>query len=147
MLLLLPLVLSSALDSREVVSWQRFDGLNAVAALANLTVGTAVLAKGESTIGLSAQEVQRVLPLAVRKESNGSLTLRYDNVFTLGLRVTQQLVAQAANAESRVVALKEQNQRLEKRLEELERRLMLIGEMLDYRESVRQDDEPTVMRG
>ena len=61
--------------------------------------------------------------------------------------LTQQLVAQAANAESRVVALKEQNQRLEKRLEELERRLMLIGEMLDYRESVRQDDEPTVMRG
>ena len=45
-------------------------------------------------------------------------------------------------------ALKARMQSMESHVSELERRLVLIGEMLDFREQVRPPDEPTlVLRG
>ena len=144
-----------ALDTRQVVPWRNYGGVEAASIISNLTtIGTAKLAKGESRAALSPMEVQRVLPEAVKTEANGSLTLDYQQVFVLGLRATQHLAEQSSLMAKRVQSLEglntvlmKRNERLELRLGELERRLVLIGEMLDYRESVRPEDEPTMMRG
>ena len=144
-----------ALDTRQVVPWRNYVGVEAVSVIANLTsIGSAKLTEGDYRGTLSAQEVQRVLPEAVKTEANGSLTLDYQHVFVLGLRATQHLTELSSLMATRVQSLEtlnnllmKRNERLDQRLGELERRLVLIGEMLDYRESVRQDDEPTMMRG
>ena len=65
----------------------------------------------------------------------------------IGLRAIQYTLSQNRALNVRVHELETQNAELHRHLSELERRLVLIGEMLDFREQVRAPDEPTLMVG
>ena len=66
----------------------------------------------------------------------------------LSLRAIQHLLSENSALKARMQTLENQDEKLRRHLSELERRLVLIGEMLDFREQVRAPDEPTlVLRG
>lgn len=75
-------------------------------------------------IGLSPQEVSQVVPEAVSADVDGSLSITYRDLFVLGLRATQHLT--------------QQQRKLEAQVGELERRLILLGDVLDRQQQTRQ---------
>jgi len=92
---------ASLSDERAKAEWRSFgDALAKLRALGK--VGTYVRVDATTRkaladrrlVGLSAQEVQKVLPEAVVEGGDGLLSLKYQDVFVLGLRATQQLAAE-----------------------------------------------------
>ena len=100
---------ASLSDERAKASWRSFGG--ALAKLRALgKVGTYARVNALSDhrhVGLSAQEVKKVLPEAVVEGGDGLLSLKYQDVFVLGLRATQQLAAENAALRDELTGMKE----------------------------------------
>ena len=95
---LLALETATESDERTKSAWVNFD--NAVVKLNQLTkIGTfrkidpitRVLVSGEKFVGISAQEVQSVLPEAVVMRDDGYLAVKYTHLVVLMIRAIQEL--------------------------------------------------------
>lgn len=75
-----------------------------------------VMGQGQRLVGVSAQEVEKVLPEAVSRDENGYLTLRYQDLSVLGIRAVQDLSVQ-------VKALQQQNKELHELVQQQSRAL------------------------
>ena len=91
---------ASLSDERAKAEWRSFgDALAKLRALGKVGTYSRVNAATQTAladrrlVGLSAQEVQKVLPEAVVEGGDGLLSLKYQDVFVLGLRATQELAA------------------------------------------------------
>lgn len=126
---------SSLSDMRLKRDWRQFD--DALAKIGNLThVGTYERTASESTkrlVGLAAQEVRTVLPEAVEEDADGFFTLRYQDVFVLGLKAIQEL---SAKHEAQAQSLAATNAKLEAtnaRLEATNAKLEVANHKLEAR--------------
>ena len=116
---------SALSDERVKGNWELFD--NAAEKLQQLTkLGTFewVSGPGHETphttradaprqVGLSAQEIQDILPEAVRVGEDGLLTAQYTDVFVLGLKAIQELSAQNVNLKARLATTEARVARIE----------------------------------
>ena len=96
---------ASLSDERAKASWRSFgDALARLRALGKvgtyLRVGAATQGalSDRRLVGLSAQEVQAILPEAIVEGGDGLLSLKYQDVFVLGLRAIQELAAEGEAA-------------------------------------------------
>ena len=89
---------ASLSDERAKAEWRSFgDGLaklrtlDKVGTYSRVVAATQKALSGSRHVGLSAQEVRKVLPEAVVEGGDGLLSLKYQDVFVLGLRATVRL--------------------------------------------------------
>jgi len=124
---------SSASDERLKRDWTLLT--NATHKLRQLTkVGTyemlsrsgESLANGIRLVGVSAQEVQKVLPEAVSTDAGGYLSLRYQDLMVLGLRATQELSDEVVTLRQTNARLEEANARLEAQMAALLTRVVAL---------------------
>ena len=114
-------------DARTKGDWHLFE--EALAKICNLTlVGTFARMHGPGNVdpsstrhvGLAAQEVEKVLPEAVSAVDDGLLTIRYQDVFVMNIKATQELARQNRELKARVDHLEASNAQLMARMERME---------------------------
>lgn len=125
-------------DTRKKANWTRFEG--AAARISRLeSVGSYTLVDPLTKqpleppirhVGLSAQEVQTILPEAVHTADDGYLSLAYQDVFVLGLKAVKEheeelrsLRATAAASDKETSRLATENRQLASRVDALEGRI------------------------
>jgi len=79
-------------------------------------------------VGLSAQEVGKVLPEAVVEGGDGLLSLKYQDVFVLGLRATQQLTEEVISVKAENAALRDELTGMKEILEAVRSELAAVKE-------------------
>ena len=134
---------ASLSDERAKSEWRSFgDALAKLRALGK--VGTYVRVDATTRkaladrrlVGLSAQEVQKVLPEAVVEGGDGLLSLKYQDVFVLGLRATQQLTEEVISVKAENAALRDELTGMKEILEAVRSELAAVKEWrkkADYR--------------
>jgi len=105
---------ASLSDERAKAGWRPFGdalaklrALDKVGTYARVDVATQRRLSGRRLVGLSAQEVKRILPEAVVEGGDGLLSLKYQDLFVLGLQATQEIEAENAAAKAELAAAKE----------------------------------------
>ena len=106
---------SSLSDMRLKHNWRNFeDARSKIATLTHFgSYESTTSDAGIRLVGLSAQEVQEVLPEAVQADKDGFLTLQYQDVFVLGLKATQEVIKEQHEIAAQLQALAATNARLE----------------------------------
>ena len=106
---------SSLSDMRLKHNWRHFeDARSKIATLTHFgSYESTTSDAGIRLVGLSAQEVQEVLPEAVQADKDGFLTLQYQDVFVLGLKATQEVIKEQHEIAAQLQALAATNARLE----------------------------------
>ena len=126
---------ASLSDERAKSEWRSFgDALAKLRALGK--VGTYVRVDATTRkaladrrlVGLSAQEVQKVLPEAVVEGGDGLLSLKYQDVFVLGLRATQQLTEEVISVKAENAALRDELTGMKEILEAVRSELAAVKE-------------------
>ena len=126
---------ASLSDERTKAEWRSFD--DALAKLRALgKVGTYVRVDATTRkaladrrlVGLSAQEVQKILPEAVVEGGDGLLSLKYQDVFVLGLRATQQLTEEVISVKAENAALRDELTGMKEILEAVRSELAAVKE-------------------
>lgn len=75
-------------------------------------------------VGLSAQEVRRFLPESVIEDlENGLLSVRYQDVFVVGLKATQELCERVSQQATEIAQLKAEVAQLSSRLALMDERM------------------------
>ena len=104
---------ASLSDERAKAEWRSFDDalaklrtLDKVGTYSRVDVATREALSDTRLVGLSAQEVGKILPEAVVEGGDGLLSLKYQDVFVLGLRATQQLTEELTSVKAENAALK-----------------------------------------
>lgn len=82
--------------------------------------------------GVIAQEIQKILPNVVKKNSDGFLSIRSNDIFFVAINAIKELDNQLQSLKNQnnelknqIKLLKDQNQKLEKRLSKIEKQLKL----------------------
>ena len=105
---------ASLSDERTKADWRPFvDALGKIQALdtvgtySRVDVATQKRLSDTRLVGLSAQEVRKILPEAVQEDSNGLLSIKYQDVFVLNLKAAQEMDAQNAALKEELAATRE----------------------------------------
>ena len=82
------------------------------------------VAQNRRQVGLSAQEVRRFLPESVIEDlENGLLSVRYQDVFVVGLKATQELSERVSQQATEIAQLKAEVAQLSSRLALMDERM------------------------
>jgi len=101
---------SGVSDERLKKDWENFedatDKLNTLTKMGTYNpVNPSPKSSGKKLVGISANEVQKILPEAVDTQDDGYLSLRYQDVFVLMLKSIQELSAKVEEQAKRIEEL------------------------------------------